>query len=276
MLSWLIDNKGDLWPAAAYEFPQKLGLSHCPLEKRAVFAVLNLGFISIRELSRGMAVQWRPTSVDRRSVASAVVYFRDQPEQRVCLASFDSTWSTRLLPTAIQAADAMLALFATARNTSEAYFNATPRPRGSLPKGSNLHRVIEGCAAANFECDPLTLWNVLSPTTVGRYVVLRPDEEHHKLHVLAHGGGYRLARAWTRSARGSNFEDQPDAAYARVVSQAMWTAHKSRLPLVEDVQASMWTPSRGRVLFSYTRAILPMLVNGERCILSTSDYSTFG
>ena len=276
MPHWLIDPTGTVWPADSERLRSRLGLAPRTSGDRARFLVANMGFIAVEQLGNGLGVRWRPTYTQRETVAATIIHLREQGEQRVVISTIDNSEIHSLFSGISEACDAMLHRFAGERNTSGGYFLAKPRARDSLLAGSVLRKTLDEAVSRGLSYDPMSLWESLQRSVGSRFLLLDPDRSDRKLKVLSLGSGYtKMSRRWTSEAQGTDFEDQPDVSYARAAARAFWTAAQSGKPVIEDVEASMWVPSRGRSAVRYTRLVLPIEVNGRRRILSTSELHSF-
>jgi hypothetical protein len=272
MTQWLVDETGEIWSPNSERLRSRLGFAARPFVDREAFVVTNLGYVAIQQLPNGMIVRWRPTYVRRESVAATVLFLGDQPDQRVIISSLAAVWFNRLFPNVPAAADALLAQFASERCSDGGCFIARPRAIETLGSKSKMRHALDAAATSQLQYDPSALWNMLQQTVGDRYLLLDPDCERRRLRVMSIGSGYgNVSRRWRNSAQGTDFEDQPDTAYAQSAARAFWPVFDARTPVVEDVDASFWVPSRGRMSLRYTRLILPLDVAGKRRILSTSE-----
>lgn len=271
-MHWLVDETGTIWPAHSEQLRSRLGFARRSLGERETFLVSNLGFVGIRQLRSGLMVRWRPTYVGREALAASIYLVRDQQEQRTVVSSLATEWRNVLHPTIDDAADAMAVCFGTARSTTSGHFIARPRPVESLSPESPLRKAFGAAIDNQLQYDPTGLWAMLQRTVGCRFLLLDPSFATRRFRVLSVGSGYsKFSHKWMSHAQGSDFEDQPDRSYARAVSNGFWTVLDRGQPSVEDVDASLWIPSRGRVIARYTRLVLPLQVGRRRCILSTSE-----
>ena len=272
MMRWLIDETGEVWPANSERLISKLELTTLPSADRAEFAVTNFGFVMVEQLKSGLVVRWRPTFVCRESIAATVFFLSDQVEQRVVVETIAKPRVRRLYPNVASATRAIVQQFSASPCDDEGHFVSKPRDVATLGPNSRLRWAFEAIASSHRRFDPVSLWTTLQRTMGDRYILLDPVDERRRLRVMSIGFGYtKFDRKWSRRAPGSDIEDQPDTAYARSAVQGLWTAHDSKVPIVEDVDATIWVPSRGRSPLRYTRLVLPLDVAGKQCILTTSE-----
>jgi hypothetical protein len=128
---------------------------------------------------------------------------------------------------------------------------------------------------AGFDFEPFSLWSMLEEHAGGRFILTEQQGEDGRLKVLAWGKGYRsFNKDWTTNAVGRDFEDQPDASYAKWAAASYKAANAAGAPIVEDVEASTWWPGRGRTRLRYTRLVLPLTLHGRRRVLLSTAQST--
>ena len=272
MTTWLIDPSGDVWPPDSETLRANLGMAHRDIADRVSFLVTNLGFIAVRKLNSGLYVRWRPTYTHRATVAAAILLLREHRQQRVVVCSIGRVVSHALFQSTPQGCDAILSRFATEQCETGGHFVALPRTRASLEPSSALRRIVDELIASELSVEPIALWNTLQRSVGGRFLMLKPDGDHHKLRVSSVGSGYTtISQKWTNEAQGRDFEAQPDRAYAKAASRGFWSATEQGSPVVEDVEASLWIPSRGRIAIRYTRLIVPLKIDGRMHILGTSE-----
>lgn len=272
MSNWLVDESGEIWPAHSEILRSRLGFAQRVPEERAAYLVTNMGYIAIEMRARGLSVRWRPTWVRRETLAAALLHLAEQPSQRVMIESLTTDWTTRLLPTVEAARDALLTEFGTTKATDGSYFVARPRSAAILGPTSHLRRIFDTAVLNAFRYNPHDLWHHLETHAVGRYLLLDPEPERRGFRIMALGRGFVAPNhEWRRRAPGSPFEEQPDAVYAQEAAKSYWAALEKRSPVVEEVEASTWWQSRGRIAARYTRLVLPLEIAGRCRVLSTTE-----
>ena len=271
---WLIDETGVAWPAESPRLRAVLWASQStPVLCR--FAVTNLGFAHVATLPRALAVIWRPTFTTKETLVGLVQLMADQADTRVVLSTLGRDWSDRIFGSIADATASVLREFETARCESGGYFKASVQHPDRLASESHLGRILAAATQAKSLFDPVSLWQMLEHCAGGRFILTEPQGDRGPLTILAWGKGYQsMNRSWIDQAPGRNFEDQPDANYAKRGARAYRSVAATGAPVIEDVDASTWWPGRGRTRLQYTRLILPLTLNGGRTlVLSTAQSS---
>jgi hypothetical protein len=268
---WLIDESGMVWRADSEQLRIRTGCEVGPIRERAEYLECNMGFVSLQQSRRGHYVRWRPTFVRGATFAALVQLLRDQPEGRVAISTLNQSWSDRLHGSIDHAVENLVQEFSTATCDSGGYFRARHREMESLPAASPIQKMTARAQDCDFQFKPSALWESLCEIATGGYLLLEPVSENRQFRIAFHGQGYRtLSRDWQDKASGRFFEEQPDAHYALMSSRSFWRAMEQNIPIIEDVDASIWAPARGRTGLQYTRLLLPLSIGGKRQLLSMS------
>jgi hypothetical protein len=268
---WLINETGQIWRADSEQLRLQTGCEIGSIRERAEFLETNLGFASLQQTKRGLFLRWRPTFVRGPTFAALVQLLRDQPEGRVVISTLKQSWSDKLLGSIELAVAELAQEFSTATCEVGGYFRASHRVKGSLPSSSPIHKMLSCAQDCGFRFQADALWAALYGISSGGYLLLEPVAETQKLRIAFHGQGYRtLSKEWQDRASGRFFEEQPDAHYARMSSRSFWRAVEQDIPIIEDVDASIWAPARGRTGLKYTRLLLPLTIGSKRHLLSMS------
>ena len=274
MSNCLIDENGSVWPADSPQLRRRLWASQ-PAPVLCQYAVTNLGFAQLSLSPRAIIIRWRPTSISKETLVGLVQALMDQADGRVSISTLRMDWAESICGSIEQARAALLREFETARCERGGYFRAVPRHPDTLAAGSPLGRVLGASLQANGVFDPVSLWQMLEHSAGGRYILTEAQGDHGPLRIVAWGSGYQsMTSRWIADAPGKNFEDQPDAAYAKGSIKSYRSAIARGVSIVEDVDASTWWPGRGRSRIRYSRLILPLtLESGRRLVLSTAQPS---
>ena len=268
MITRLIDECGEIWPDGSETLRLRLGFAARTSDDRAQFLVENLGYISVQGHPRGLVLRWRPTFVSRNAFVALSLLLNGEQESRVLISTLRDTWVDCMCGSLAQAREAVCHEFETARCQSGGYFTARPRRADTLNATSILRKTLERAQSNSFTFAAVDLWQLISDSKEDRFALLKPHPEPGQVVFLAHGNGYStFSRGWLKEACGQSFLDQPDTAYARAASKAFWPTVQSQVPLIEDVDASLWWSARGRYYLSYTRVLMPILIPGKDPLL---------
>jgi hypothetical protein len=247
MTSWLIDDGGKIWPADSERLRETLWslqstADHCR------YSVINLGFASLQITPRAIFVRWRPTFVTKETVVGLIQALADQRESRVVISTLGLDWSDCICRSIGQAREVILREFETAHCHHGGYYRARRWSIDSLSIQTSLGGVFAHSLRAGFDFEPISLWSMLEEHAGGRFILTEQQGEDGRLKVLAWGEGYRsFNNDWTTNAVGRDFEDQPDASYAKWAAASYKAANAAGAPIVEDVEASTWWPGRNRL-----------------------------
>jgi hypothetical protein len=205
----------------------------------------------------------------RETLVALIQLLADERESRVIVSSLHDAWGDALHGGVAQAREAIMREFETARCRRGGFFKARRRNLEALPYVSPLREMLATAKQLRFEFDPISLWCMLERCSGGRYIL---TESHRgRLRIVAWGKGYTsFSCDWIAQAPGRDFEDQPDIAYAKQAAVAYKFASETDVPLIEDVEASTWWPTRGRTQLRYTRMVMPLSLQGSRRLVLSS------
>lgn len=271
-MHWLIDDRGECWPAASETLRQRIGFAQTSLDVRCDYLVRNAGYILVRLQRQGVLLRWRPALTQRATVAALVLLLRELGEQRVLVSTLRAGWYDRLAASVGQAIEIVGSELATETSDVEGHFRSRRRRPEEIAPNSPLRGAVLAAMDAGRAFDPFALWQLLERTVAGRYILLEPVATEKKLKIVTQGNGYRtLSKEWRRQAPGAIFDSQPDRSYARAAASGFWAALEADEPVIEAVDASIWWPGRGRTFLCYDRLILPLKVERKQLLLSASQ-----
>ncbi len=89
-------------------------------------------------------------------------------------------------------------------------------------------------------------------------MVLKRAQSSRRLEICDVGHGFLVYdKAWLEKAIGRRFEDQPDHLYARWAAEAYYEASRTEQALIDNVDALIERPGRGKARLQYQRVVLP-------------------
>lgn len=271
-MHFLIDDRGECWPAASDTLRQRIGFAQTPLDVRCEFLVKNSGYIWVRIQRQGVLLRWRPALTQRASVAALVLLLRELGEQRILISTLRAEWNDRLAATVGQAIELIGSELAAETCEFEGHFMSRRRRPEEIAPNSPLRGAVLAAVDVGRTFDPFALWQLLERTVAGRYILLEPVAADKKLKIVTQGKGYRtISKEWQQQAPGAVFDSQPDRNYARAAASGFWAALEADEPVIEAVDASIWWPGRGRTFLCYDRLILPLRVDSKQLLLSASQ-----
>jgi hypothetical protein len=120
--------------------------------------------------------------------------------------------------------------------------------------------------------DSTTLASVLPESLRARFILVEPVGE--RLTITDVGSGFEIfGETWQENARGLPIEETPDYDYGRWAQGIYRHVLKTRLPRLDEVDATIRRPHRNdRIHLRYRRLIVPFTCKGHggTCLLGAS------
>lgn len=222
------------------------------------YLIINCGFVAMQRLRQHLHVRFRPALVGGGALAQLLFRIYDDPWRRALATTFsDGAWRHAILPAAREAVVEHIAnvVLAAQGQSHQAVLRRVREPMNvheMSPMSRALHAWKRRCGTVQGD-----LHRVLNEEIGGRYVWVnaRPSGE---LIMEEIGGGFpKTVDAALRPGVGHRLQDQPDMLFGRYCAEAYGHVAQSKMPMLEDVDAFVAPPLRGRIRRRYTRLILP-------------------
>ncbi len=269
MKTIVLDDHGRAWDARS---PALRSFLHCSLPDFDFLSYLigNLGFVAVTKIAPDAArIQFRPETVSQTSIAAALYLLADMGIERAVVCHPDK-FIEKMFPSLAQTI-AYIAEHVVANNhPPSTVFTSMERPLETLANSdealSSLFTHWIGSKQAT------TLAGVLPEPLRARFIVIEPIDE--RLTITDLGSGFEIfGETWQGHARGLPIEEMPDYDYGRWAQGIYRNALETRLPRLDEVDATIKRPHRNdRIHLRYRRLILPFTtkVHGTPCLLGAS------
>lgn len=265
-MQFFIDDEGV--ELAGHELRRRFRSKLAP-DGLATHVVVNFGYVAVALSGDTARLCLRPCVVSQVTLAALLFWLGDRSIDRAVISHYAGTWQHEV----IGPFDAIV----------ERVGNLVADPLVARQGDFRRHRQ-SGCHAA---LEPLLrLWHhnsgkpfsdplraSLRDNLQGRYMILKLAPWSRRLEILDVGHGFLVYNdAWLANAIGRRFEDQPDHAYGRWAAETYYEASLTEQPLVDNVDALIHTPGRGKVRLQYQRVVLPHRVprGGDHLLLCAS------
>lgn len=223
------------------------------------YAVTNLGFIAINIYGNSSQIRLRPAMVGEATYASLRHWLGQSRSERVVLSWFDQDWRVELLragPQLLQRVDELVAGSKRVRPLDFLFQQLTPP---QLNADATLRQIVSNWQNRGTQGGQRELMQMLERALGNRYVVVKPDLADNKIVFDEFGGGlFADFDVWRACAVGAPIEEQPDRQFGRWVAEAYTDALQKGEPRIDDVDAIVRWPHKGRTRLRYKRIIIPM------------------
>jgi hypothetical protein len=269
MQTIVLDDHGRAWDARSPALRSSL---HCSLPDFDFLNYLigNLGFVAVTKIATDAArIQFRPETASHTSVAAALYFLADMGIERTVVSHPDQ-FVEKMFPTLAQTIAYIAEQVVANPRPSSTVFTSVERPLDML---TNSDEALSSLFAQWIDSkQPTTLAGVLPEQLRARFILVEPVDE--RLTITDLGSGFEIfGETWQEHARGLPIEETPDYDYGRWVQSIYRHALETRLPRLDEVDATIRRPHRNdRIHLRYRRLILPFTskVHGGVCLLGAS------
>jgi hypothetical protein len=221
--------------------------------------VSNLGFIAINIYGNSSQIRLRPAMVGEATYTCLRRWLGNARSERVVLSWLDENWNIELLRAGPQLLRRMDDVMALSKRVKPFDFLSQQLSAPQLDADATLSQIVTNWSACGTPSGQRQLMQMLERALGNRYVVVKPDPTDAKIVFDEFGGGlYADFDVWRACAVGAPIEEQPDRQYGRWVAEAYTDALRSGKPRIDDVDAIVRWPHKGRTRLRYKRIILPM------------------
>lgn len=264
MSQWLIDDRGKVWTRVD-RLRAALGTALGPAELYK-YAVENLGYVAIEDRRRAIWLKLRPRAVSQTTLAAVLYWIGECSAERIVVSSFDGTWQHKVVGSAAAAIERLAALEIGTSDQRRGDF-LRQRLTGE-PKGELLDLVEQWRANQALQLSH----DLLQGSVGGRYMILRRTQWSRRLEIRDVGRGFIVYDDnWLAQAVGLRFEDQPDYLYGKWAAEAYYEASETQQPIIDNIDALIDTPGRGKSRVQYQRLVLPFREpSGDHVLLCAS------
>lgn len=267
---WLVfDDRGNIWSAHSPELRRQL---HClyPSEDLPVGLARNLGFVAGCQFARNAAIRLQLDLVSDIALAATYYWLSDCEPTRV-LIDFLGPSRPAEVYTSAEAAIARLVKLTRDREMTR-HIAEKPCSIDQLAASSALRGLLELWVSNGGRYDASAFTEYAGRRLLKRFLIVRQDWTDGLVFDTIGDGLHVPDRDWFRSAIGRPIEHQPDAPYWRWVAQIQRAALQANVPMVSDIDASIYWPGLGRVRRRYRRLLLPCRApDGTRLLFSANS-----
>ena len=263
MQTIILDDHGRAWDARS---PALRSFLHCSLPDFdfLTYLVENLGFVAVTKIaSNAVHIRFQPETASQTSIAATLYCIADMGIERTVISHPDQ-FVERLFPSLAQTI-AYIAEQVTANHRPlSSAFTSKERPLDMLANTDEaLSSLFAQWIDSNQVYDSATLASVLPESLRARFVLIEPVND--RLTFTDVGSGFEIfGETWQENARGLPIEETPDYDYGRWAQGIYRHALKTRLPRLDEVDATIRRPHRNdRVHLRYRRLILPFASKGH-------------
>jgi hypothetical protein len=235
----------------------------------ARYAVDNLGCVAIMDRPSAIHVALRPRILSRPALVRALYFIGDADRaKRVVIVSHgDQQQVPELCGSPGLAISRLCALIPRASPSREGDFR-----RKRLKAASGVLRELVQRWHHN-TLHPERSVDLLQGGVGGRFMIVTHLSSSRELLISGIGRGFlSYDSRFVSNAIGSRLEDQPDHDFARWAAEAFRDGSAMNLPIIDDVDALIQSPTGEKARLQYQRVILPCLQrNGDRLLICASQ-----
>ncbi|MBI1774591.1 MAG: hypothetical protein HYR63_04510 [Proteobacteria bacterium] len=257
ILTFLVDEAGDLWNADSTDFHHRLGVRNPDFDV-AAFAVKNFGWVEIAYGTRRMTVRLRPATAEPNAVKflKDVLKGTDKPE--VLLTSWHESWKKEKFSSPGAALARLEALLAPTHIRQNARFGASRVPIEQIFRDKQLSLI-----------EHFQMWRSKGATTElpdairlavtareGRTGLIERSDVYDSYVTRHVGVALRFHNDESRRRLiGRDFRNAPDPDYATWCGLAYGSAIFENEPIVEDVLAHVRGTNGMLLTMNYRRLL---------------------
>jgi hypothetical protein len=268
----ILDDYGRAWDARS---PALRSLLHCSLPDFdfPAYLIENLGFVAVTKIAPGAArIRFRPETASETSIAAALYCVADMGIERTIISHPDQ-FVEKLVPSLAQTIAYIAEKVAANHRQPCSAFTSRERPVDILANTDGaLSSLLAQWIDSKQIYDSATLADVLPESLRARFMLVEPV--NGRLTITDVGSGFEIfGETWRENSRGLPIEQTPDYDYGRWAQGIYRHVLKTRLPRLDEVDATVRRPHRNdRVHLRYRRLILPFTCKGHggTCLLGTS------
>ncbi len=253
-ISWLIDRSGASWPHDAH--PIARWTADCdPMG----YAVADLGFIHLRQLSGGLTVRFNPSRLARTTMISAFYVIASEQPSRIALSYGDKCPDLEIFGSvakAIRRIEELVEIHPPA-------IPAIAHRRRSLdhpptPFAKQITELLSFWNNASAQWAPERHANLSGVVPLKDTMVVRRPRGTDRV-VNDYWGAHCdfLGLRWPRIARGKNVEEHPLRGVGKRLASQYRLALGNTEPCVYDVDLALLTKGATTFHRRYTRLVLP-------------------
>lgn len=246
-----VDDRGHLLTSAKLRRALHSDLGQ---EELCAYAITNLGYIVIEQRRQTIRLCLRPRAVSQVTLAALLFWLGDRPIDRAIISHYDHVWHHEVV-------GPLDAIFG---RLGKLVVDPLILRQGDFHRKRQT-KLVAALAPLirEWHRNPATPFSVrcrglLKNELGGRYMVLKRAQWSRRLEIRDVGHGFLVYDdAWLANAIGRPFEDQPDHLYGRWAAEAYYEASATEQALIDDVDAFIDRPGRGKVRLRYQRIVLP-------------------
>ncbi|MGJ4945551.1 hypothetical protein ACQR1W_33665 [Bradyrhizobium sp. HKCCYLS1011] len=274
MQTIVLDDHGRAWDARS---PTLRSFLHCSLPDFDFLAYLieNLGFVAITKIAPDAArIRFRPETASPTSIAAALYFLADMGIERTIISCPDR-FVEKLLPSLPQTIAYIAEQVTASHQQYSSVFTSREQPLEILANADEaLSSLFAQWIDSKQVYDSAALADALPESLRARFFIVEPVDG--RLTIADVGSGFEIyGETWRKNARGLPLEEQPDYDYGRWVKGIYLRVQETRLPRLDEVDATIRRPDRNDSLrCHYRRLILPFTYkgNGGACLLGASVF----
>lgn len=268
----LFDDQGQMWDGGSVALRRGFDTPFSGGEFTS-YAVRNLGFVAVDLFGRSCQIRLRPARVSQKALVALVEWLAKRMFDRVSLSWFEyDEWQYAIFPTMRDGLDKLTALIRKAQLPRENDFLARPIGPGDAKRISALAELSARWQELSGPDRYRELEGLLRRAVGSRYVFVQKENSSGRLVFREFGDGlFDHIKPWRVGAVGQPIDQLPDRHYGRWVAESYVRTLASGRPHVDDVDAIVNWPHRGRSRLRYKRLIVPLdLASDQQLLLGGS------
>jgi hypothetical protein len=275
MTTIVFDDAGRDWDEKSLELRNEIHCRH-PDFDLTTYLIDNLGFVALSWKQRNACtIRLRPALASPIGLAAALFALADLAPKRVVISHPSETCGYELFADFGRAIARIEELMATGRRAAApAFLKQELSVDSLLQTGGALSMLLRRWTDSDLAYDPANHRELLYGALRGRFIVVEPNADDHRLIIADIGPGFIVYdKSWLRIARGLPIEHQPDYRYGSWARGIFELALEREQPCVDGVDALIARPClNDRVRAQYRRLVLPYRrgPSGAPCLLSAS------
>jgi hypothetical protein len=268
--TYLFDPKGELCPWPFVRCRRHWDWDGSP-SAFADYAVMELGFVELRERPFGFAMRLSGANVAALALIATIQVLSDLPPLRTAVCAAQGGAPHKMFRSPREAIAELVALWRE-RDAQDKIFLRRVQATDNMREGDALGDLMRLWSSGADIVKEGRLNEDAQRFLRGRFALLQVQSDHHTLLIKDWGRAYgSFDERWVQISKGLRFEDQPDYRYASAAVGGYHEAARLRRPVLDDVDALIQRPRSGRARIRYRRLIVPTSSpTGSLFLLSTS------
>ncbi|MFY0615752.1 MAG: hypothetical protein JXQ99_29760 [Hyphomicrobiaceae bacterium] len=267
---YIIDPSGTVWDVDQLVTHHEASLAPIVTSDQALLEalVMDRGYAGLRISDRGCQVFINPSKMLRATLSALQSMVTEQSSNLIVSGCYREQWRYQIHVSKTDILDHITMLMEQEQRPDCLLSRELSPVSLSQSNTPQLGQVMELIRHAGGRMD-MKLLTEISRLTQQRFLVCRWDHEGHLWRVEQSGSGY--GEGHIDLSRHQVLGTQPAYRYGCWVHDRYLEVKAKAVPVVEDVDADVFTPGVGQRRMKYRRILAPMVdKNGSAVLLSTS------